>query len=99
MTRLHLIGKRLVAYAYKIGDGLLVKSGSQMSSAEKRSCRPAEKALRKELIDKGIVKNWIFTEDVLFKSAARASKCIVGYSVSINEVWLDDNGVKLGEQR
>ena len=43
--------------------------------------------MRKELVDSGIVKDWVFTQDVLFKSAARASKCITGYSVNANEGW------------
>lgn len=91
------MSKRIAAYAYKPEQGFLIEKGSEMSNQEQASCRPAERALRKELVDSGIVKDWVFTQDVLFKSAARASKCITGYSVNANEVWRDDNDVKLGE--
>ena len=96
-VRLHLASKRLTAYAYKLSEGFLVKKGSQMNSEDAQSCSDNERAVRDELVSEGVVKDWVFTQDVLFYSASRATICIEGHSASSNEVWRDDNGTKLGK--
>ena len=52
---------------------------------------------RKELIDKGIIKNYIFTKDYTFKKPSSASEVILGTASNGWIAWKDKNGNTLDE--
>ena len=96
-TRLHLAGKRLKAYAYMLEKGLLVEKGSQIKETASSTVTTNEIELREHLVNNGLVKDWVFTQNVLFHKPTKASDCICGRRVNKNDVWLDENGTKYGD--
>lgn len=92
---LHLAGKKAVAHGYVSGDEFVVLKGSQMHSKERASCGEWIRIQRKELIDTGMIKNYIFIRDTSFTSPSAAAACIVGGESNGQIMWLNENGVKL----
>ena len=92
---LHLAGKKAVAHGYVSGEDFVVLKGSQMHPEVRTSCRERIKIQRKELIDTGVVKDYVFTKDTIFSSPSAAAACIVGGESNGQIMWLNEDGVKL----
>ena len=79
---------------------LVVLAGSKVSDSvfyqnEKGGATRAR--TRKELEDKGIISNLLFTIDHTFSSSSTAASVVYGGSASGPAMWKDENGVSLGE--
>ena len=89
------------AKGYVNDDGkFVVLAGSKVSDSvfyqnEKGGATRAR--TRKELEDKGIISNLLFTVDHAFSSSSTAASVIYGGSASGPAMWKDENGVSLGE--
>ncbi len=93
---LHLTGK-LVAYAYVLKDGFLVKKGSQFADHETNSCEQSIIKHRQKLIDEGSVSDGLFVNDVKFNSPSTAAACILGRNENGRRVWHNKDGKTLKE--
>ena len=86
---------------YVNGEGkFVVLAGSKVSDSvfyqnEKGGATRAR--TRKELEDKGIISNLLFTVDHAFSSSSTAASVVYGGSASGPAMWKDENGVSLGE--
>ncbi|MCF0260672.1 MAG: GIY-YIG nuclease family protein [Erysipelotrichaceae bacterium] len=76
-----------VAYDIESDMGFIVKKGSNMNPEVGTSCEPSVKKRREELIENGIVKNFIFQEDVEFKSKIQAESMITVHHVNAQKAW------------
>jgi hypothetical protein len=98
-VRLRLQNKN--AYGSRVSDGFLVYSGSEMSIAEANSMSKGGKALRRLLVDEGVVTQagdvYRFGRDWLFSSPSAAADSLNGYPTSGPEAWKNDAGVSLKE--
>lgn len=94
---LHLASKKMVAYAYVLPEGILVKKGSRFSDTESKSCEKSIRVHRKRLIDEKRVIDNVFVEDVLFKSPSTAAACILGRNTNGRTAWVDKEGKTLKE--
>ena len=89
------------AKGYVNDDGkFVVLAGSKVSDSvfyqnEKGGATRAR--TRKELEDKGIISNLLFTVDHAFSSSSTAASVVYGGSASGPAMWKDENGVSLGE--
>ena len=52
---------------------------------------------RQQLIADGVISGRIFTQDYVFTSPSLAASIILGTSVSGNRIWVNKNGVSIGE--
>ncbi len=77
----------------------LVKKGSTANISLANSLRPAIKALRKKLIDDGILKPdgnvWLFSAEFIFDSASAAATVVSGNPRSGMDAWKDLQGRSL----
>ena len=94
---LHIFGKKLVAHAYILDDGFLVKKGSQFAVIETESCAQSIRNHRKKLIEEGSVSDGIFVKDVKFSSPSTAAGCILGRNENGRTAWLNNDGKTLKE--
>ena len=91
------------AKGYVNGEGkFVVLAGSKVSDSvfyqnEKGGATKAR--ARKDLEDKGIISNLLFTVDHAFSSSSTAASVIYGGSASGPAMWKDENGVSLGKLR
>ena len=81
-------GKFVVLAGSKVSDSVFYQN-------EKGGATRAR--TRKELEDKGIISNLLFTVDHAFSSSSTAASVIYGGSASGPAMWKDENGVSLGE--
>ena len=80
---------------------LLVKAGSKISLESRLHLHSGTKTnaqLRERLIQSGIIRDRVFTEDYLFNSPSQAAAVILGASFSGNDRWRDRKGVTLGKR-
>ena len=85
-------GKFVVLAGSKVSDSVFyqnAKDGATRARARTRT--------RKDLEDKGIISNLLFTVDHAFSSSSTAASVIYGGSASGPAMWKDENGVSLGE--
>ena len=91
------------AKGYVNGEGkFVVLAGSKVSDSvfyqnEKGGATKAR--ARKDLEDKGIISNLLFTVDHAFSSSSTAASVVYGGSASGPAMWKDENGVSLGKLR
>ena len=80
---------------------LLVKAGSKISLESRLhlvASTQKNALLRSQLIESGIIKDRVFTEDYLFNSPSQAASVLLGASFSGNDRWRDKKGVTLGKR-
>ena len=88
---------------YVNGEGkFVVLAGSKVSDSvfyqnAKDGATRARARTRKDLEDKGIISNLLFTVDHAFSLSSTAASVIYGGSASGPAMWKDENGVSLGE--
>ncbi|MBX4206484.1 DUF4357 domain-containing protein, partial [Candidatus Parcubacteria bacterium] len=92
-----------------LGKGTLLSTGefivfknSLSRIAERPGIHPGGSALRKRLLDEGILrklndKSYIFTQDYIFTSPSAASGVIAARSTNGWDCWKDDEGKTLDE--
>lgn len=98
--RLYLNIKNIEAKSIQTNEGLVVLSGSQVSTKESKNY--GYKTLREELFtDEVIIEDkegkLIFSKDHLFQSPSSAAAVIVGYSINGRRTWKDVEGRTLSE--
>lgn len=76
-------------------DGFLLFKGANISSQVSPSVSRGLIQFRQENIDKGKVKDFITTEDILFSSPSAAAAFITGYSISGPQNWKTKKGKML----
>jgi hypothetical protein len=69
------------------GKTFIVLAGSTMNPTEVNSIPESAKEKRSELIESGIVKDWRFEKDCVFRSPAAAAGVIHGGSVNAYIIW------------
>lgn len=72
-----------------------VNAGSHFAIAELSSCKTSIKQMRQELIDKGIVKDGVFSVEYIFGSPSTAASCILGSNLNGKILWKNESGVTL----
>ena len=93
---LHLGGKNVSAQGYLTEDnGFVVLKGSQMSSEIKASCPDYIIHNRENLIRDGKVKDYFFTEDIVFGSPSTAASVILANSSNGWILWKNDMNQQL----
>lgn len=94
-------GKDASAEGELTDDGLLVYKGGKCSLIETKSFNPSIKALRKRLLDDGVLKHegeyYIFQSDHIFNSPSQAAASILARSANGWTSWKDKNGKTLDE--
>ena len=92
-----LAGKKVSATGWISGDGFVVCKGAGCSATETKSCHKWIRDMRARLMAEGKIKDYIFTEDVFFKSTSAAAACVTGRSVNGNIMWLNQEGKTIKE--
>lgn len=92
---LRLASKKAIAHGYVAEDSFVVVKGSQMYPEVRTSCREWIRTQRKELIDTGVVNDYVFINDASFSSPSAAAACIVGGESNGQIMWVTEDGVKL----
>ena len=80
---------------------ILVKAGSKISVESRLhlvASMQKNAQLRSQLIESGIIKDCVFTEDYLFNSPSQTASVLLGVSFSGNDRWRDKKGVTLGKR-
>ena len=77
----------------KAGSKISLESRLHLNSGTEKNAQ-----LRAQLIESGVIRDRIFTEDYLFNSPSQAATVILGTSFSGNDRWRDKNGVTLGKR-
>lgn len=101
--RLHLSSAYVRAFGRFTGMGkaLLVEKGSQMRRTETGSASAGSAALRRKLIEDGVVRlqgeHYIFTQDHTFKTPSTASQVLLGQSSNGYTDWVTELGEPLGK--
>ena len=95
----HIIGKKVQAEGILNESGFKVLKGSHISQKIRRSCPSHVKKLRDLLIKDGVVQDYTFSEDYVFKTPSGAAACVLGGSANGNISWVDKDGKTLGECR
>lgn len=93
---LHFAPNRYNATAVRTSEGFVLLKGSQISPTISKACSPAINKNREKFASK-VSPDWVTTEDIPFGSSSAAAGFVGGCNLSGNQVWVDDNGVKLGE--
>ena len=80
----------------------MVLAGSKVSDSvfyqnAKDGATRARARTRKDLEDKGIISNLLFTVNHTFPKSSTSASVIYGGSASGPAMWKDENGVSLGE--
>lgn len=84
------------ASGYETENGFVVEAGSTISSKEAPSFRENHKALRRRLIEQGIIdSNNTFTENYLFNSSSHAGCVVAGFPVSGPQYWKTFENISL----
>ena len=82
------------------GNRLLVKKGSKVAKESRMQFQKGlagMEALRQELMDTGVIQDFIFTTDYEFSSPSGAAAVILGTSANGKAVWKTADGCTLGE--
>ena len=95
-------GKFVVLAGSKVSDSVFyhnAKDGATRARARTRARTRTRTRTRtrKDLEDKGIISNLLFTVDHAFSSSSTAASVVYGGSASGPAMWKDENGVSLGE--
>ena len=90
--------KAFNATGYEAENGFIVEKGSTINTIEAQSLHDSHRAIRKRLIEQGIIdNNYTFTENYLFSSSSNAGCIVSGYRVSGPQSWKTSNGKTLKE--
>ena len=81
-------GKFVVLAGSKVSDSVFYQNAKDGATRART---------RKDLEDKGIISNLLFTVDHAFSLSSTAASVIYGGSASGPAMWKDENGVSLGE--
>ena len=95
-TALFLSLRGAKSEGFETTKGFVVKSGSRAAGSETSSIHQYISAIRKDLIDKGVLRTegegFIFTEDYAFRSPTMAAGVLLGRAANGRNVWKDANG-------
>ena len=90
--------KAFNATGYEAENGFIVEKGSTINTVEAQSLHDSHRAIRKRLIEQGIIdNNYAFTENYLFSSSSNAGCIVSGYRVSGPQSWKTSTGKSLKE--
>lgn len=99
VAMLEMDSKGAKATGYEASDGFVVRQGSFAVPEIAPSMMEHAQALRKALVDKGILKldggRLVFTQDYLFNSPSLAASMVAGNSTNGREAWKTANGETL----
>lgn len=98
---LRLSGNGLWAYGYELADGFLVLAGSESPKDHAPSTPPAIVALRKSLLDQGVLADaggyLALMQDYKFTSLSAAAGVILARPANGQIEWKDENGRPAGK--
>jgi len=93
---LRLTAKGLWAYAFEVPDGVLVLAGSESPKDTSRSTPAAIVALRKDLLDRGVLGDdgacLVLTHNYKFVSLSTAASVMLGAPANGRTKWRDESG-------
>ena len=95
-------GKFVVLAGSKVSDSVFYQNAKDGATRARARTRARTRTrtrtrTRKDLEDKGIISNLLFTVDHAFSSSSTAASVIYGGSASGPAMWKDENGVSLGD--
>ena len=90
-------GKFVVLAGSKVSDSVFYQNAKDGATRARARTR-ARTRTRKDLEDKGIISNLLFTVDHAFSSSSTAASVVYGGSASGPAMWKDENGVSLGRR-
>lgn len=96
-------GTRGEAKGFESEDGFVVKAGAVISSTEAGATPPYVVALRKQLVDGGVIdakgEQWSLMQDYVFGSPSTAAAVILGRNANGRVEWKDERGRTLKEMQ
>lgn len=98
---LYISGKGLTGTGYESAKGFVVCKGTQSPVKSTTTCSKAIVALRKDLVDNGILQlvttHYEFAEDYVFNSPSMAASLVLGRSANGRTEWKNKDGKTLKE--
>ena len=92
LLEFHLTLRGASASGFKSGNGFTVTKGSIIASDETASLQQSYRDIRKQLHQKGILSNYMFTVDYTFESVSQASCVVSGRSSNGRSEWATIDG-------